>query len=311
LTPAEFRLIEYFERLAGPAGLGLKDDAAVFTPPVGRELVVSADAIVQGVHFLADDPPGLVAKKLLRVNLSDLAAMGAVPLHYMLTVSVPRATGHDWFAAFAQGLAEDQALFGLSLLGGDTTSTPGPISLSATIIGHVAPGCALRRAGARIGDGLWVTGTIGDGALGLLALRGEVADPDGVLADRYHLPRPRLGLALHGVVSAAMDVSDGLLQDAAHLARAAGCAVEVDTAAVPLSAAARAANRLETCLAGGDDYELLLAVPDGRSTRLTQACDSAGLAVTQIGRFVAGAPGEIALQPPGAMNTTSRGWSHF
>ena len=310
--PAEFTRIAHFRRLAAPGALGLQDDAAVFAPPPGRELVVSADAIVEGVHFLPDDPPGMVARKLLRVNLSDLAAMGAVPLHYLLTVSVPRGTPDDWFAAFAAGLAEDQAAFGVSLLGGDTTSTAGPISLSATVIGHVAPGSALRRVGARDGDGLWVTGTIGDGALGLLASRGEVADPDGFLAERYRLPRPRLGLALTGIVSAAMDVSDGLVQDAGHLARAAGLGVEIDAARVPLSGAARAAGRLKLCLTGGDDYELLLAVPAGCESALVQEAGRAGLPVTRIGRFVAGAAGVRVFDAAGRdWALTAAGWSHF
>ncbi len=274
--------------------------------------MVSADAIVAGVHFLADDPPELVARKLLRVNLSDLAAMGAVPLHYLLTVSVPRATPAAWFAAFAAGLALDQAAFGISLLGGDTTSTPGPISLSATVIGHVAPGRALRRVGAQAGDGLWVTGTVGDAALGLLALRDGLADPGGVLAGRYRLPEPRLGLALAGVASAAMDVSDGLVQDCGHLARAAGLGVVIEAALVPLSPAARAAGRLEVCLTGGDDYELLLAVPEARAAALRAACAAGGVAVTRIGGFAAGPPEVRVVDAAGRpVVLGEQGWSHF
>ena len=284
----------------------------MFTPPPGRELVVSADAIVEGVHFLSEDPPDLVARKLLRVNLSDLAAMGAVPLHYLLTVSVPRKTGAGWFAAFARGLAEDQARFAITLLGGDTTSTTGPMSLSATVIGHVAPGQALRRAGAQAGDGVWVTGTIGDAALGLLALRGEMADPNGTLADRYRLPRPRLGLALAGLAHAGLDVSDGLVQDCGHLARAAGLGVVIRAADVPLSAAARTAGRLDLCLTGGDDYELLLAAPEHAGAALQAECSRAGVAVTQIGRFVQGPPEVRVVGPSGeAMATTHAGYSHF
>jgi thiamine-monophosphate kinase len=310
---AEFEIIaEFFRPLAGSAGLGLADDAAVFTPPVGRELVVAADAIVEGVHFLASDPPETVGRKLLRVNLSDLAAMGAVPLHYLMTVSAPRATPSAWFAAFAAGLARDQAEFGISLLGGDTTATSGPISLSATVIGHVAPGQALRRAGARDGDGLWVTGSIGDGALGLLALRDGLADPGGFLAGRYRLPQPRLGLALHGIVSACMDVSDGLVQDCGHLARAAGLGVVIEAGLVPLSEAARAANDLPACLTGGDDYELLLAVPDARADMLRDACRARRLPVTRIGRFVQEPARVCVHDAAGAVMAFPRvGWSHF
>ena len=308
--PAEFSLISEFARLAAPEGLGLADDAAVFTPPPGRELVVSVDCIVEGVHFLPDDQPDFIARKLLRVNLSDLAAMGAVPLHYLLTVSVPRATDAAFFRGFADGLAQDQAAFGITLLGGDTTSTPGPISLSATVIGHVAPGCALRRSGAQAGDGLWVTGTIGDAALGLLALRGELADPDGVLAGRYRLPQPRVGLALSGMVSAAMDVSDGLVQDAGHLARACGLGVEIEAARVPVSPAG--AGRLALCLTGGDDYELLLAVPDAFAAQMQAVCVRSGVRVTRIGRFTSG-PARVRvldLQSQ-AMVLGGEGWSHF
>ena len=310
--PAEFALIAAFRPLAAPEALALRDDAAVFTPPPGRELVVSTDCIVAGVHFLPDDPPDLVARKLLRVNLSDLAAMGATPLHYLLTVSVPRCTGADWFAAFARGLAEDQARYGITLLGGDTTSTPGPVSLSATVIGHVAPGQALRRAGAQAGDGVWVTGCIGDAALGLLALRSALADPGGALAERYRLPQPRLGLALAGLVHAAMDVSDGLVQDCGHLARASGLGALIQAADVPLSASAQAAGRLDVCLTGGDDYELLLAVPERAGAALQAECSRAGVAITRIGRFVQSPLDVHVLQPSGeAMIFPQVGYSHF
>jgi thiamine-monophosphate kinase len=311
--PGEFRLIaRHFRPLAGPGALDLLDDAAVFAPPPGRELVVAADAMVAGVHFLPDDPPDLVGCKLLRVNLSDLAAMGAVPLGYLMTVSAPADTPDHWFAGFAAGLAADQAAFGIALLGGDTTSTPGPVSLSLTVLGSVAPGRALRRMGARAGDGLWVTGTIGDGALGLLAARGEIADPDGYLADRYRLPRPRLGLELAGIASAGMDVSDGLVQDAGHLARAAGLGVEIEAARVPLSAPVRAmgAEVLERVLTGGDDYELLLAVPRAREVALAAAAGA--LPITRIGRFVDQLGGVRVLDASGGELPLARpGWSHF
>ena len=313
-APAEFSLIaRHFRPLAGPGALDLLDDAAVFVPPPGRELVVAADALVAGVHFRPDDPADLVGAKLLRVNLSDLAAMGAVPLGYLTTVAVPARTPDAWLAGFAAGLARDQARYGLTLLGGDTSSTPGPITLSLTILGHTAPGQALRRAGARAGDEVWVTGTIGDGALGLLALRGEVPDPDGTLADRYRLPRPRLGLRLHGIASAGLDVSDGLAQDLGHLCRAGGVGAVIEAGLVPLSAAARAAGPawLPTCLTGGDDYELLLAVPPARTDALRAEAARAGIAVSRIGRFVA-EPGLRILDPTGAdLRVARAGWSHF
>jgi thiamine-monophosphate kinase len=313
--PAEFSLIaRHFLPLAAPGALGLADDAAILTPPPGRELVLSADAMVAGVHFLPDDPPETIGRKLLRVNLSDLAAKGAVPIGYLMTVSTPVDTPDAWFAGFAAGLALDQAAYGVTLLGGDTTSTPGPISLTLTIIGHVAPGTAVLRSGARPGDGIWVTGTIGDGALGLQVALGKLADTDGYLLDRYRLPRPRVGLALAGIASSAMDVSDGLVQDLGHLCRAGDVAAEIEADAVPLSDAARAAGPawLETCLTGGDDYELLLAVPAHRRAALVTEAKRAGVTVHRIGDFSPGPPDVTVRQVNGApMRLAKTGWSHF
>jgi thiamine-monophosphate kinase len=313
-VPAEFSVIaRHFAPLAGEGALGLRDDAAVFTPPAGRELVVSADAMVGGVHFLPDDPARDIARKLLRANLSDIAAMGAVPIGYLLTLSVPRETPDAWIGDFAAGLALDQAAYGICLFGGDTTSTPGPVSLSVTMFGHVAPGAAWRRSGARAGDDVWVTGVIGDGVLGLWALRAEVDDPDGSLALHYRLPSPRVGLRLHGIVSAAMDISDGLLQDAGHMARASGVGMEIALDAVPLSAAGRAAGAdfVSSGVAGGDDYELLLTAPVAKRDALVAAAREAGVAVTRIGQCVAdegvrcvGADGRVVEAGGG-------GWSHF
>ena len=312
----EFDLIaRHFRPLAGPAGLGLLDDAAVLAPPAGRELVLAADAIVEGVHFLPDDPPDAVGAKLLRVNLSDLAAMGADPLGYLMTVSAPRGTPGSWFAGFAAGLAADQGRFGVTLLGGDTTVTPGPLTLSLTIIGHVAPGAAVRRAGAKPLDEIWVTGTIGDGALGLLALRGEIADPDGSLGRRYRVPEPRLGVARPDRVHACLDVSDGLVQDLGHLCRAAGLHAEIDASAVPLSRAARDAGSrwLETCLTGGDDYELLMAVGRDQVAALQAGAAERRVAVSRIGRFLPGNAGEVTVRDErgGIMDLSRPGWNHF
>jgi thiamine-monophosphate kinase len=313
--PAEFTLIaRHFRPLAGPGALELQDDAAVLTPPPGRDLVLTADAMVGGVHFLPEDPPDLVGRKLLRVNLSDLAAKGATPIGYLMTVSTPRATPDAWFAGFAAGLAQDQREYGVSLLGGDTTSTPGPISLSLTILGHVAPGQAVHRAGARPGDGIWVTGTIGDGALGLAVARGKLQDPSGYLLSRYRLPQPRVDLAIAGIASAGMDVSDGLVQDLGHLCRAGGLTAEIDASLIPLSEPARRAGPewLVTCLTGGDDYELLLGVPPAREAALRRSAQTAGLAVARIGSFRAGPPSVMVRGPDGQpMTLPTGGWSHF
>ena len=313
--PAEFSLIaRHFAPLAGPGTDGLRDDVAVLTPPPGRDLVLKADALVEGVHFLPTDPADLVARKLLRVNLSDLAGKGAIPIGYLLTISVPRGTPDAWFEAFAAGLAQDQREFSLYLLGGDTTSTPGPISLSLTAIGHAAPGAVPRRGGASAGDEIWVTGTIGDGALGLAVAQGRLSDPTGHLLDRYRLPRPRLGLALGGLAGASMDVSDGLLQDLSHICRHSSLAAEVALASVPLSAPAREAGPdwLPVILNGGDDYEVLLTAPVARAGDLAAAASRAGIPLTRIGKMVAGNSEVRVLDAAGKpLSLKSAGWSHF
>lgn len=319
--PPEFAFIaRHFRPLAGEGALDLADDAAVLHLPPGRGLVLAADAMVAGVHFLPDDPPGSIGRKLLRVNLSDLAAMGAAPLAYLMTVALPRGLPDDWVAEFAAGLAADQEEFDLSLLGGDTVSTPGPITLSLTILGTVVPGRALRRQGARPGDAVWVSGTIGDGALGLRVLQGRLpADAEGHLALRYRLPEPRLalGATLPGLAHAAMDVSDGLVQDLGHLCRAAGCGAVIEAEAVPLSAAARAAVAVDPALlplvlTGGDDYELLFAAPPEAEAEVLARAEAAGVAVARIGRFVEG-PAEVVVQGPGGapLALPGGGWSHF
>jgi len=313
--PAEFALIaRHFRPLAGPGALDLRDDAALLAPPAGRELVLTVDAMIGGVHFLPDDPPDLIGRKLLRVNLSDLAAKGATPLGYLMTVAAPRDTPDAWFAAVAAGLARDQQEFAVTLLGGDTTSTPGPIALSLTILGHVAPGTMVRRAGARPGDDIWVSGTIGDGALGLAVAQGRLSDPSGHLHRRYLLPQPRVGLAIAGVASAGMDVSDGLVQDLGHLCRAGNLAAEIDAALVPLSSPAQQVGPdwLPTILTGGDDYELLLAVPPDREAALRAVAQAADIPVTRIGSFRAGPPGVMVRGPDGkALFLARGGWSHF
>lgn len=319
--PAEFALIaRHFRPLAGEGALDLADDAAVLDIPAGRRLVIAADAMVEGVHYLPDDPPAAVGRKLLRVNLSDLAAMGAAPLGYLMTTVLARGTPDDWIAGFAAGLAEDQREFGLTVLGGDTAATPGPTCLSLTILGTVAPGAVLRRAGARPGDDVWVSGTIGDGALGLRVLRGELpGDADGHLARRYRLPEPRLALGqgIAAMAAAGMDVSDGLVQDLGHLCRAAGCGAEIEAAAVPLSAAARdLVTRdpvlLASVLTGGDDYELLFAAAPGAAAAVMGAAARAGVTVTRIGRMVAGPPEVVVTGADGQpMHLARGGWSHF
>lgn len=258
------RLFRPLTRGAAEA-LDLLDDAAVLASRPGEDLVITKDAMVSGVHFLASDPYDLVARKLLRTNLSDLAAKAAQPFGYFLMTAWPRGFADSDREAFARGLAEDGARFDLSLLGGDTVSTPGPLTLSMTLLGWVPAGQMVRRAGARAGDHVHVSGTIGDGFLGLKAARGEISD--AWLVDRYQLPQPRLDLTatLRNQASAAADVSDGLIADAGHIARASQVGLVLDLDALPLSDPARSwleaqadpqAARLALA-SGGDDYEVV------------------------------------------------------
>jgi thiamine-monophosphate kinase len=313
----EFGLIERLLRplAAGfPGALGLADDAALVRVPAGRELVVAKDAIVAGVHFLEDDPPELVAGKLLRVNLSDLAAMGAEPLGYLTALARPKSLDDRWLARFAAGLAADQARFGCHLLGGDTVSTPGPLLLSLTILGTVPEGRALRRSGARPGDQIWVSGTLGDAALGLRVLKGlALPDEDAMpLVDRYRTPRPRLelGRALLGLATAAMDVSDGLVADLGHVARASTAAALVEAEALPLSETGRGVpGALEAALAGGDDYELLFTAGPAERGAIEQAARGAGTYVRWLGRVEAGAG--VRLVGPGGEPVDLAGFEHL
>lgn len=321
----EFEIIaRHFKPLAAKCegALGLSDDAAALRVGAGRELIVTADALVEGVHFLSGDPPDLIARKMLRVNLSDLAAKGATPTVYLMTLALAPAVDEAWIASFARGLAQDQDEFGISLAGGDTTATPGPTTLSVTAMGEVAQGQALRRNGAGAGDGVWVSGTIGDGALGLIAARGESlgvdADAAASLADRYRLPRPRttLGPRLVGVAHAAMDVSDGLVGDLGHICEASGLGAEIEAARVPLSAAAQAVlahapGRLREILTGGDDYEILFAAPASRDGALAALSKETGVALTRIGSMIQAGGVTVRDAAGGAVETGQGGYRHF
>lgn len=298
----EFSEIERLFRplTGGVAGaFDLLDDAAVVPQRPGFDLVVTKDAIVAGVHFPKGERPDLIARKLVRVNLSDLAAKAAEPFGCFLAVAWPGAFGPADRAAFAAGLGEDLGAFGMALLGGDTVSTPGPFTASLTAMGWVPEGAMVRRAGAKAGNIVAVSGTIGDGGLGLAAVRGEIEDADGWLADRYRLPTPRLDLRdiLRGQASAAADVSDGLVADAGHVARASGLHLSLDLDRLPLSARAarwlaaqpdrgQALVRLAT---GGDDYEVVAtfagSVPAG-FIAIGEVSTGAGVEVSAAGRRV-------------------------
>jgi thiamine-monophosphate kinase len=328
--PGEFELVaRYFAPLARgfPGAFGLLDDAAVIAPPPGHELVAKTDAIVGGVHFLDDDPPDLIARKALRVNLSDLAAKGAVPRAYMLDVMLPKTVTEEWIAAFARGLAEDQHEYGLHLIGGDTDSTPGPVSIAIVAFGDVAAGRMIRRGGAHAGDTVFATGTIGDAALGLTVLRGELENLEtktaDVLVDRYRLPRPRvrLGPRLIGTASAALDISDGLIADLGHLCEASELAAVIEARLVPLSTAARAvlathSGHITTVLTGGDDYEILFTAPPEAVNELTELSRTLDVPITAIGRMQSPSIGKrnqiTVLDESGEPLIFDRsGWTHF
>lgn len=307
---------------ANPGAFGLTDDAAVVDVTAGCRLVATADAMVAGVHFRNQDPAALVARKLLRVNLSDLAAMGAGPKGYLLTAVLPPETESGWIEAFAGGLAEDQEIFGVALLGGDTVAAPGPMSFSLTALGEVKAGAELRRTGARVGDAVYVSGTVGDGALGLAALEGRLdnlsAAQRRALAGRYQLPEPRLelGAALSGIAHAAIDVSDGLVADLGHIAESSGVGAVIDARRVPLSGAAAAALAADpgsrrAVLAGGDDYELLFTVDKGAAAEISALALSLDLPLTEIGRITS-EKGVRAVDEFGHdIPLDSTGFSHF
>ena len=298
----EFELIaRYFAPLARTfAGAGgLESDNAFLAADARHDTAVKTDTIVSGVHFLEDETSGRVAAKALRVCLSDLAAGGAAPLAYQLSLALPKGWQERWVAGFARGLAADQRRYGIVLCGGDTVVTSGPLTITVTAFGKVPRRKGLGRGGARAGDELWASGTIGDGALGLLAARGRLkrlgVRDRKALEDRYRLPRPRiaLGSRLIGIASAAADVSDGLLADAGHIAAASRLAVNIEREQVPLSPAARGALAADptlwpTVLGGGDDYELVVAVPPRRRAALQAAARASGIRITRIGQFVRG-----------------------
>lgn len=314
----EFKIIrQYFAPLAAnaPGAFNLQDDAAIITPNSGFETVITTDAIVAGVHFLEDESPSNIAAKLCGSNLSDLAAMGAKPIGFTLACAWPKGTSLETIAAFAAGLREWVDDYDFPLLGGDTVSTPGPATFSLTAIGEVTIGQCLRRNGAKAGDKVFVTGTIGDSALGLLAaqdkLDGIDADHHAFLENRFQRPKPRVsaGQALVGQAHACLDISDGLVQDLSHMADASGVSIRLDAASVPLSSAAHTALKinpelLSTILSGGDDYELLISASE-MPTELD-------VMVTKIGTVVAG-PASVSIQGKDGeeIHLTHTGYNHF
>jgi thiamine-monophosphate kinase len=322
----EFDLIAHFfaPLSRGEAGaFGLQDDAAALKPRAGRDIVVTTDAVVAGVHFLPDDPPDTIAQKALRVNLSDLAAKGAEPRAYLLTAVLSPEIDDAWLASFASGLKRDQQRFGITLVGGDTVATSGPLTFNIAAFGDVPRGKMLRRGGAQTDDDVWVSGTIGDAALGLRILKGEEQDlPEKqrrLLIKRYRTPEPRveLGPELVGLAHACLDVSDGLIADLGHIAETSRLGIEVQAEQVPLSpaaAAAIAAGRLSLSelLTAGDDYELAFTAPQAERGRLAIVAMKRKVALTRIGRTLKGKAAVRVLAADGRPMPIARaGYTHF
>lgn len=293
------RIARFFAPLALPGGLKLRDDVALIAGRRGEQYVLKTDAIVEGVHFFADDPPADVARKLLRVNLSDLAAKGATPIGYLLAMALPKTRDDRWLASFSHGLATDQRKYRIGLFGGDSDATRGPTVLSLAVIGRVAQGRAILRDGARPGDLVYVSGTLGDAALGLAAIKGRLPRISRAarhyLERRYRLPEPRLSLGrrLTGIARAAADISDGLVADLGHVCAASGAGAVIETARLPLSAAVRSIiagspQRIRAALNHGDDYEVVFTAPPNAAGRIAAAARAAGVRVTAVGRIVAG-----------------------
>jgi thiamine-monophosphate kinase len=328
MSGEDFLIDAYFRPLAThPGALALQDDTAVLAPPPGFDLVLKTDAVIAGVHFFADDPADAIGRKALRVNLSDLAAKGASPGGFLMSLALPGGTGADWLKAFAGGLGADAAHYQCPLLGGDTDRTEGPLTVSIAALGWVPQGTMVRRSGAKPGDQLFVTGTIGDAALGLrlrqdpeLAARWGLDGPscDHLLA-RYLIPQPRTALAqsLRQHASAAMDISDGLAGDLAKLCRASGVCADVPIRQIPWSEAVEKAlhhdpNLVETAVTGGDDYEILCAVPIEQIAAFHAAAAQLSIKVTQIGEVVAGSAAARFLDAAGrAVSFARPSFSHF
>jgi thiamine-monophosphate kinase len=324
--PSEDDLIaRFFAPFAAPEGLGLKDDAALLAGGSG-DLVLTKDALVAGVHFFADDPPDAIARKALRVNLSDLAAKGADPVGFLLALALPGDWTENWLVGFAGGLEEDSGLYRCPLFGGDTVKTPGPLMVSITALGRIETGAMPRRGGVRPGDRLYVSGTIGDAALGL-ALRlgsgnfGErlSAEDRAFLLDRYLLPRPRnaLALAMRQIAHAGMDISDGFIGDLAKMLWASGVSGQIDLRRLPLSSAAEAALALDPALihtiaTGGDDYEILAAVGESEASAFEAAAKTAHVALAHVGDATEGDDPPRFVGRDGETFTFDRGsFSHF
>lgn len=330
--PGEFDLIaRYFKPLASDekGALGLADDAAVLATKNGHRLVVTMDTLVSGVHFLEFTPPHFIAAKSLRVNLSDLASMGAEPAYYTLSLALPTFGNvnydEDWLDRFSQALAVEQALYDVALVGGDTVSTPGPLTITITAFGWVKTGQEIRRSNANAGDIIYVSGAVGDASLGLAAVQGAFSDlaPASleVITERHHRPQPRLDLGrkLYGLASAALDISDGLVQDLGHICKASNVSATIHASEVPLSKTGKQLVQnepelIKSILSGGDDYELLFTVPPEWQASVEALSRDLDLPLTPIGHIEREKPGNpvTVINAQGdILSMPSAGYKHF
>ena len=316
----------YLAPLAGPGGLGLKDDAALLKPSAGKDLILTKDTMVEGVHFPVGHYGGDTAEKLLRVNLSDLAAKGARPIGYMLSIAWPKGIDNKYFQGFAAGLRDVQDAFDFKLLGGDTTSIDGPMVVTATLIGEVPIGEMVKRSGANIGDDIWVTGTIGDAYLGLQTILGKTLEPQPSAEalwhyqEAYYRPEPRLLFrkALRSFANGCADISDGLVADAAHIANASDVGFIIDADKIPLSSHAGAwlsgqrdeDAAFKALITAGDDYELVFTAPPENAAQIRQATRALGLRLSKIG-IVRSGEGVLVMSDGVPMSFDTTGHKHF
>ncbi len=325
----EALIAEFWAPLAAgfPGAYDLQDDCAVIAPPPGAELVVTTDALIAGVHFLPLEDAGAIAWKALAVNVSDLAAKGATPLAYLMSVALPGKPQRQWLASFTQGLRAAQEAFGCRLIGGDTDRTPGPLSVTITAFGTVPAVSMVRRATAQPADHVYVSGSIGDAALGLALRRdsqlgarcGLTEAASNYLAGKFSRPHPPVALApvLLACASAAMDVSDGLMKDFDRMCRASGVGGRIEAAHLPLSDAAHAViaaggATVADLMAGGEDYEVIAAVPAARAGAFERMAGEVGTRVTRIGTMLQKSAGVVAMDAAGQpLAFSSRGWDHF
>ena len=319
--PSEFDLIaSVFAPLTSgdTRALGLRDDAAILREKIGYETVVTTDTMVSGIHFLNTETPDVIARRLLRVNLSDLASMGAAATGYFLNLTLPAYIDKDWLISFADGLRQDQMQFNICLLGGDTTHAENDLTLTATFVGSVPAGRAITRSGASPGDIVYVSGTIGDAMIGLRQLKSGITGIQG-LVGRFQLPDPRisLGCALRGLASAMADVSDGLVADIGHICHASKVSAIIVGDKVPLSSGVRGYICggdviLADVLTGGDDYELVFTAPPSAANQISDVSQSVGVSVTEIGTIAGDAVNVEVVDSNGdKIIIKSGGYSHF